>query len=119
MKCSLYIILTIVFLGCVSNEYNSKLIGDWKYIDKSDYGYGLTFTKDSLIINSIFTTKQNWTSDESNIYLKNITDLNMNILDEQDFRNHFFYKLSGNKDTLVWRAKTDTTNTHYKFIRIK
>ncbi|WP_203258844.1 hypothetical protein [Hyunsoonleella ulvae] len=117
MKYSVYLILTFIFVGCKSNEYNTKLIGDWNYIDNNDYG--LIFTKDSLIIKSIFTTKQNWTSDESNIYLKNITDLNMNKVDEEDFRNHFVYKLSKNEDTLVFKWKTDTTNTYYKLARNK
>lgn len=117
MKYTLFIIFILIFLSCVSNQLNYELIGKWNYIDNEEYF--LTFTEDSLIIKSVYTTKQNWTSDKSNIYLTNITDMELNKLDLKDFRNHFIYNLNDNNDTLVWIAKTDSTKTQYQFIKEK
>ena len=105
----------LIILSCNSKDYSTDLIGKWNFIEYPEYG--LIFTKDSLFINSAIPTKQNWNADETNIFLKNLTDLNMNKLNTKDFRNHFIYTLNLTKDTLEWTAKNDSTLIQYIFVR--
>ena len=110
------IFIFFIILSCNSKDYKTELIGKWNLIEYPEYG--LIFTKDSLFINSTNPTKQNWSSDGINIFMKNMTDLNMNKLELKWFRNHFLYTLNTRKDTLEWRAEKDSTKTHYKFVRV-
>ena len=114
---TLLLLIILLLVNCTSKNYKSQLIGKWSFQENPELG--LIFSKDSLFINSSSPTKQSWDIDKTNIYLHNITDLNMNILDEKHFRNHFLYTLSKNKDTLNWRAKKDSTNKVFIFTRIK
>lgn len=113
----LFILIFILFSNCNSNDYGTELIGKWSLIKHPQYG--LKFTKDSLFFESLYPTKQNWSADKNNIYLKNITDLKLNKLGVSSIRNHFIYSLNKGKDTLTWRSEKDSTKTYYKFIRVK
>ena len=113
----LILILLIIF-SCKTKKYRTELLGKWNYIEHPEYN--LIFTKDSLFINSSLPTKQNWKIDGKNIYLQNMTNnINMSKLEGKEYRDHFLYTLSINKDTLEWKAKKDSTNTYYKFLRVK
>jgi hypothetical protein len=112
----IFTFIIFIIFSCNSKDYKAELIGKWNFIEYPEYC--LTFTKDSLFINSTIPTKQNWNADGTNIFLKNMTDLNMNKLLAKDFRNHFLYTLNVTKDTLEWRAEKDSTRTHYKFVRV-
>ena len=115
-KNAIFTLIFLIIFSCNSKDYKTELIGKWNFIKYPEYG--LNFTKDSLFINSFRPTKQNWNADETNIYLKNMTDMNMNKLRTKDFRNHFLYTLNATKDTLEWRAEKDSTMTLYKFVRV-
>jgi len=112
-----YLLMTLLLLSCSSRNYKEQLIGEWFFVEIPSMG--LHFSQDSLFINSSFPTRQNWSIDETNIYLKNISDLNLMELKGEEVKSHFIYDLSKNKDTLRWRAKKDSSKTNYKFIRIK
>lgn len=98
------------------NRYKELLIGEWNYEETPSLS--LIFTIDTLYINSTLKTKQNWSIDDSNIYLKNTIDYRSNKrLEGEDFRTQFVYSLNEKKDILSWRAKNDNTNKTYKFIK--
>ena len=111
------ILILFVIFSCKTKDYKTELLGKWNYIEHPEYN--LIFTKDSLFFNSFLPTKQNWKVDSKNIYLQNMTYINMNKLVGKEYRNHFLYTLSMNKDTLEWKPKKDLTNTYYKFFRVK
>ena len=107
--------LTFFITNCTSEKHKKSLIGEWYYEEIPSMS--LVFTMDTLFINSTLMTKQNWNTDGSNIYLKNVKDYMLNKLEGENYRTHFVYSLNKNSDTLVWKAKKDTTNQKYKFIK--
>jgi len=111
------LILTLFVVNCTSEKYKTRLIGKWYF--EENPSMSLDFTIDTLFLNSTLMTKQNWSIDDSSIFFKNSIDYMSNRLEGEEFRNQFYYYLSENNDTLRWRAKKDTTNKIYKFIRIK
>jgi len=111
------LIMTLFIVNCTSEKYKAPLIGEWYF--EENPSMSLVFTIDTLFLNSTLMTKQNWSINDSNIFFKNRIDYMSNRLEGEEFRSNFYYYLSKNNDTLRWRAKKDTTDRIYKFIRIK
>ena len=116
-KVIVLLIITVFIINCTSEKYKKPLIGEWYFSENPSMSQ--VFTMDTLFLYSTLSSKQNWSIDRSNIFIKNRMDFMSNSLEGKDFRSHFIYSLNKDKDTLVWRAKKDTTNRLYKFIRIK
>ena len=116
MKRALFVLVIVLFIiNCSSDHHQERLIGEW-YFDENP-SMGLIFTADSLFIKSTLYTKQNWNVDESNIILKNTVDYMSRKLEGEEYRTHFVYSLNKACDTLVWRAKKDSTNRSYRFVK--